>query len=164
MHRWQYTLREYVYPRLGAKAVDEVTTADVMAVLLPIWTRKHATAQQVRQRIGTVMKWAIAQGYRGDNPAAEAVTAALPKRPVPTEHRRALPHAEVAGAVCGGVRLDGVDRREAGLRVSGVDRGAVGGGASGDVGGDRPGQPDLGDSGLADEDRRRSDRSSCWTG
>ena len=98
-HRWQYTLRQYVYPRLGAKAVDAVTTADVMAVLLPIWTRKHATAQQVRQRIGTVMKWAIAQGYRNDNPAAEAVTAALPKRPVPTEHRRALPHAEVAGAV-----------------------------------------------------------------
>ena len=80
MHRWRYTLRQYVYPRLGAKAVEEVTTADVMAVLLPIWTRKHATAQQVRQRIGTVMKWAIAQGYRNDNPAAEAVTAALPKR------------------------------------------------------------------------------------
>ena len=97
--RWQYTLRQYVHPRLGAKAVDAVTTADVMAVLLPIWTRKHATAQQVRQRIGTVMKWAIAQGYRNDNPAAEAVTAALPKRPAPTEHRRALPHAEVAGAV-----------------------------------------------------------------
>ena len=61
--RWQYTLDQYVYPRLGAKAVDAVSTADVMAVLLPIWTRKHATARQVRQRIGTVMKWAIAQGY-----------------------------------------------------------------------------------------------------
>ena len=46
-HRWQYTLRQYVYPRLGAKAVDEVTTADVMAVLLPIWTRKGADTQQV---------------------------------------------------------------------------------------------------------------------
>ena len=97
--RWQFTLRQYAYPRIGGKAVDEVTTADVMAVLLPIWTRKHATAQQVRQRIGTVMKWAIAQGYRGDNPAGDAITAALPKRPVPTEHRRALPHGEVAGAV-----------------------------------------------------------------
>ena len=32
--------------------------------------------------------------------AAKVVaTAALPKRPVPTEHRRALPHAEVASAV-----------------------------------------------------------------
>ena len=28
-HRWQYTLRQYIYPRLGAKAVDEVTTVAV---------------------------------------------------------------------------------------------------------------------------------------
>ena len=98
-NRWQATLREYAYPHLGGKGVDEVTTADVMAVLLPIWTLKHATAQKVRQRIGTVMKWAIAQGYRSDNPAGDAITAALPKRPVATQHQRALPHAEVAGAI-----------------------------------------------------------------
>ena len=95
---WQATLREYASPRLGRKDVDRVTTADVMAVLLPIWTRKHATAQKVRQRIGTVMKWAIAQGYRNDNPAGDALTA-LPKRSAPVRHQRALPHGEVAGAV-----------------------------------------------------------------
>ena len=72
---WQATLREYACPRLGRKGVDRITTADVMAVLLPIWTCKHATAQKVRQRIGTVMKWAIAQGYRNDNPAGDALTA-----------------------------------------------------------------------------------------
>ena len=76
-----------------------MTTADVMAALLPIWTRKHATAQKVRQRIGTVMKWAIAQGYRYDNPAGDALTAALPKRSAPVQHQRALPHDDVAGAV-----------------------------------------------------------------
>ena len=96
---WQATLRDYASPRLGRKPVDRVTTADVMAVLLPIWTRKHATAQKVRQRIGTVMKWAIAQGYRADNPAGDALTAALPKRSVPVRHQRALPHGEVSAAV-----------------------------------------------------------------
>ena len=30
---------------------DQVTTADVMAVVLPIWTSKHETAQRVRWRI-----------------------------------------------------------------------------------------------------------------
>ena len=96
----QATLREYACPRLGRKGVDRITTADVMAVLLPIWwTCKHATAQKVRQRIGTVMKWAIAQGYRNDNPAGDALTAALPKRSAPVRHQRALPHGEVAGAV-----------------------------------------------------------------
>ena len=96
---WQTTLRQYAYPHLGAKGVDRVTTADVMATLLQIWTRKHATAQKVRQRIGTVMKWAIAQGYRTDNPAGDALTAALPKRSAPVRHQRALPHGEVAGAI-----------------------------------------------------------------
>ncbi len=97
--RWRATLGEYAYPRLGGKGIDRVTSADVMAVLQPIWTRKHATAQQVRQRIGAVMKWAIAQGYRNDNPAGDAVTAALPKRPVAARHQRALPHGEVAEAI-----------------------------------------------------------------
>ena len=96
---WQATLRGYAYPHLAGKGVDRVTTADVMAVLQPIWTRKHATAQKVRQRIGTVMKWAIAQGYRSDNPAGDALTAALPRRSAPVQHQRALPHGEVAAAV-----------------------------------------------------------------
>ena len=62
-------------------------------------TSKHVTARKVRQRIGTVMRWAAAQGYRQDNPAGDAVTAALPKRPTMVEHRAALPHREVAAAV-----------------------------------------------------------------
>ena len=95
----QTTLREYACPQLGGKGVDRITTADVMAVLLPIWTSKHATAQKVRQRIGTVMKWAIAQGYRNDNPAGDALTAALPKRSAAGRHQRALPHAGVADAI-----------------------------------------------------------------
>ena len=78
---------------------DKVTTADVMLVLLPIWTRKYETARKLRRRIGTVMKWAIAQGYRGDNPAGEPITAALPKRSAPVRHMRALPHGEVVGAL-----------------------------------------------------------------
>ena len=36
--RWRATLGEYAYPRLGGKGIDGVTSADVMAVLLPIWT------------------------------------------------------------------------------------------------------------------------------
>ena len=96
---WRGTLRDYAYPHLADKGIDTVTTADVMAVLSPWWTRKHATARKVLQRIGAVMKWAIAQGYRKDNPAGEAVIAALPKRPAQIQHLPALPHAQVAGAI-----------------------------------------------------------------
>ena len=42
-----------------------------MEVLLPIWATKRETARRVRQRIGAVMKWAVAQGYREDKDAAE---------------------------------------------------------------------------------------------
>ena len=61
---WRATLTRYVLPRIGDRPVNAVTTADVMAVLLPIWSAKRTTAKRVRQRIGAVMKWAIAQGYR----------------------------------------------------------------------------------------------------
>ena len=44
------------------------------------------------------MKWAVAQGYRNDNPTGDAVAAALPKRANQVRHMPALPHEEVAGA------------------------------------------------------------------
>ena len=97
--QWTATLRDYVFPWIGGKRVDLVTAADVMAVLLPIWNDKHETARRVRQRIGAVMKWAVAQGYRQDNPAGEAIGAALPKNGGIQRHQRALPHSEVAGAI-----------------------------------------------------------------
>ena len=59
--QWASTLRMYAHPRIGGKRVDRITSADVMGVLMPIWSAKHTTAKRVRERIGTVMKWAIAQ-------------------------------------------------------------------------------------------------------
>ena len=70
--------------------VDEITTADVMNCLVPIWNTKADTARRVRQRVARVMKWAIAQGYRQDNPAGDAVLAALPKQERRQKHHRAL--------------------------------------------------------------------------
>ena len=35
---WRSSLQRFAYPRIGAKSVSAVTSADVMAVLLPIWT------------------------------------------------------------------------------------------------------------------------------
>ena len=99
--KWRATLHQYVHSQFGDKGVDRVTTADVMAALLPIWSAKNETAQRVRRRIGAIMRWAIAQGYRSDNPAGEAVTAALPKRPRQIRHMPALPHGEVAAALAG---------------------------------------------------------------
>lgn len=89
------SLEMHVFPKLGRKKLHEIATADVLAVLTPIWTKIPETARRVRQRIGTVMKWAIAKGWRQDNPA-ENIQTALAKVPKVKAHRVALPHAEVS--------------------------------------------------------------------
>ena len=103
---WLSCLREYAFPRIGDRPVSDVTAQDVMAVLLPIWHSKPETAKRIRQRIGTVMKWAIAEGHRLDNPAGEILTAALPRHNGGPRHHRALPYGEVAGALAA-VRASG---------------------------------------------------------
>ena len=97
--QWRASLSTYAMPTLGSKPVDQINTSDVLAVLLPIWSSKRETARRVRGRIGAVMKWAVAQGYRQDNPAGDAIGEALPKTAPPKQHLQALPHAEVAAAV-----------------------------------------------------------------
>lgn len=92
------TLEVYAFPHFGRKKVSEVSPSDVLAALGPIWTEKPETARRVRQRIGTVMKWTIAKGWRRDDPS-EAISAALPKVARVTVNRRALPYAEVAGCL-----------------------------------------------------------------
>ena len=97
--QWRASLRDYAMPSLGQKRVSDITTADVMAVLLPSWQAKPETMRRVRQRIGAVMKWSIAKGYREDNPAGEALTAALPKNATVRVHQKALPYAEVGASI-----------------------------------------------------------------
>ena len=87
-------------PLLGRKTVDAITTADVMAVLVPIWSTKRETARRVRQRIGAVMKWSVAHRYQQDNLAGDEIAEALPRDGTSAKtHHLVLPHAEVAGAV-----------------------------------------------------------------
>ena len=88
------TLETYAFPRMGKIKAADVTTADVLAVLTPIWLTKGETARRVRQRIGTVMKWAVAQGWRQDNPA-DAIAQALPKQDRTQKHRKSLPYEKV---------------------------------------------------------------------
>ena len=97
--QWESSLRDYAYPAFGNKPVDEVTTADVLRALQPIWNTKRETARRTRQRISAVMKAAIAAGHRADNPAADALTSALPKGGQVQNHQRALPHDQVADAL-----------------------------------------------------------------
>ena len=97
--QWHNTLATYVFPTIGSKKVDEITSADVLRVLTPIWTVKPETASRIRQRMETVLDWAVARGWRSYNPASKSVTKALPKLPRTKNHHQALPYTQVAAAL-----------------------------------------------------------------
>ena len=93
--QFKSTLTNYVTPKLGRRPVNDIQTADILSVLQPIWVLKNETARRVKQRIGTVMKWAIAQGYRTDDPTL-ALNQVLPKPNRRPKHRASLPYTDVS--------------------------------------------------------------------
>ena len=95
---WRASLRDYAYPTLANKRVDQINTADLFSVLTPHWQTKQATMKKVQQRIGIVMRWSVAKGYREGDPSA-ALSAALPKHNGVTKHQEALTYAEVGAAL-----------------------------------------------------------------
>ena len=95
---WWRSMERYVFPRIGNRPVSEVNTADVLEILSPIWHAKAETARAVRQRIRSVLEWAIALDMRSDNPCDRVLTVLGAQNDIVT-HRQALPHREVAAAI-----------------------------------------------------------------
>jgi integrase len=68
--QWSATLETYAYPIIGKHAVGEIDLNSVVKVLKPIWETRSETASRVRQRIETVLDYAMTKGWRtGENPA-----------------------------------------------------------------------------------------------
>ena len=63
-NQWLQTLNDYAFPVIGTKPVDQISTADVLKILTPLWHTKRETAQRVKQRMGVVLTWARVAGYR----------------------------------------------------------------------------------------------------
>ena len=96
---WMQRMERYAFPRLGDIRVDRIERADVLSVLLPIWSEKPATAKKVRQYIGATLKWCMANGFIDHNAAGEVIDGALPRISSVKGHFRALPYNEVAAAL-----------------------------------------------------------------
>ena len=95
---WWRSLDRYAFPRIGGRPVSEVNTADVLEILTPIWHVKGETARAVRQRMRSVLEWAIAMDLRHDNPCDRVLPVLGPQNDIVT-HRLALPHKDVAAAI-----------------------------------------------------------------
>ena len=107
--RWRATLDAYASPVLGDMLVSEIDSSHIKAVLLQkvkkgdrevnLWLEMVETSKKVRERIGLVMKWSIAERFRPDNPAGPEIIKALPKQPQQQGHYPALPYQEVGSAL-----------------------------------------------------------------
>lgn len=98
--QWTSTLETYAHPHMGDLPVSEVSTAQVMAALQPIWTQKPETASRVRGRIEAVLDYAKAREWRtGENPARWRghVANMLPARSkvAKAQHHPALPWTKI---------------------------------------------------------------------
>ena len=97
--QWRSSLSRHVLPDLGAMPVDQISTAEVLGVLTPIWSEKAETATRVKQRMAIIFDYCIAAGWRHDNPCNGALKAALPRRPRQRRHHPAMPYPEVGAAL-----------------------------------------------------------------
>ena len=95
---WRTSLERYAFPRIGRRPISEVTSADVLAILTPVWHTKPTLAKALRQRIHAVLEWAIAMNVRDDNPSDRVRPVLGSQRHIVT-HMRALPQQQVAAAL-----------------------------------------------------------------
>ena len=97
---WQARMETYVLPRLGDVPVDQIGTAAIDDVLLPLaLAGKHPTARAVGAHIAAVLRYAALREFRpSDNPVS-VVLANLPKRATAVKHHAALHYAEVGAAL-----------------------------------------------------------------
>ena len=96
--RWWRSLENHAFPVIGDMKVHRITQSDVLRCVEPIWTEKPEAARKARQRIRTVLRWAMAHGYVHHNAAGEAIDGALPPMPRVQSHFRSLPYEEVGEA------------------------------------------------------------------
>lgn len=100
--QWHRSL-EVVSAPLRPLAVDAVSTADVLAVLKPIWTKTPESASRLRGRIERVLDAAKAKGLRtGENPArwrGHLDNLLSRKRKLVKGHHAALPYEELPGFI-----------------------------------------------------------------
>lgn len=97
--QWIKTLELYAYPKLGKLRVDQIEGPIIRDVLAEIWLDIPETARRVRQRIGTVLDWSYANGFRTSEAPMRSISKGLPRQPRKTGHFAALPHAEVSAFV-----------------------------------------------------------------
>jgi len=93
--QWIQTLETYAFPTIGDMPVSTVEGPAIRDLLAAIWLTKHETARRVRQRIGAVLNWAHAKGYRDAEAPMKSVSIGLPRVTAKGGHHSALAYVEL---------------------------------------------------------------------
>ena len=118
-HKWQWkqTLGEYC-AAIRSKPVNEISTAEVLLVLKPLWTRAPETGSRLRGRIEAVLDAARALGHVPEDKANPARwrghldhLLAPPKKLSARGHHRAMSYGDIGEFV---KRLRAVQKRPSG--------------------------------------------------
>ena len=102
--QWMNTLKTYVYPAFGKKAVAAIKSEDIVESLRPIWETKTETAWRTRDRVLSVLEWAEMQEFRLHDARLELkLKQALPdaKKLIKQKrkHHEALPYRAVGAFI-----------------------------------------------------------------
>ena len=95
--QWIASLRDALI-MIGSKPVDAITSADILAVLSPMWLQRPETSRRVLQRFRVIFDWCVAQEFCSANPT-QGITKALPKHRNIQRHHAALPYADVSAFI-----------------------------------------------------------------
>lgn len=94
--QWISSLEAYAFTTIGDRAVNQIDGPAVRDILAAIWLTKNETATRVRQRINTIIDWAVAKGYREAPLSMAIINKSLPKVPKgQKKHFAAMPYADV---------------------------------------------------------------------
>lgn len=93
--QWLTTVEKYAYPKLGGLRVDQIEGPLVRDVLAEIWLDKPETARRLKQRIGTVLDWCYAKGFRPTEAPMRSISKGLPRQPRKTGHHAAMAYADL---------------------------------------------------------------------
>lgn len=96
---WLSCLVTYIFPVLGDKPVDAITSIMVRDAVAPIWLTIPETSRRILQRIGAVLDFAHIKGWRPTETSLKSVRRGLPRQPQADNHFAAMPYEDVPAYV-----------------------------------------------------------------
>lgn len=95
-NQWVTTLERYVYPHIGQRRIDQITTPEIVMFLTPLWLEKEATARRIKQRVALVFQYAKGKGVlTAENPVNDVSATLRPNRNRKRKHHAALDYREL---------------------------------------------------------------------